>query len=123
MDSVSEGIFLGSNVIATFSDNLIKERDNLMVRLNEIEELIEVGHEDIVYLLKDTDSKYCYMDVYGVKYKYIIANQKHILLNTHNYKSYEILEYCPVKNIQYVDSTSKWKIDSYVDKVVKIVEL
>lgn len=102
-------------------DNLLNNEINRLK--NRLDELIEVSKldEDIVYLVKNTDSCFNYVDKNKNTYEYRVINDKPILIKE-DFSMYEIIEYCKVSEIRAKTkySNSSWCIESYVEKVCKV---
>lgn len=112
--------------------NLKKAKDNFKELLDEnintlksrLEEMIELRDtkENIIYLLKDTDSCYNYVDKDGNDYQYSVINGKPVLVSA-DFKMYAIVGYYDVKNIRKMKHNSRYVIESFVDKACVVKPL
>lgn len=106
--------------IEGFDELLEDEVERLKNRLAELQE-IQHMNDDIVYLIKSTDSEFNYVDKNKNVYEYKIIQDKPMLISD-SFEVYEIIEYADVKEFRKKDKYSgrSWLIEAYVDKVCKV---
>ena len=112
--------------------SLKKAKDNFKELLDEninalksrLEEMIELRDtkENIIYLLKDTDSCYNYVDKEGNDYQYSVINGKPVLVSA-DFKMYVIVGYYDVKNVRKMKHNSRYVTESFVDKACVVKPL
>lgn len=98
---------------------LDKEVENLQARLNELLELKDfIAQGSPIYLFKNNESEYGYLDSEGNNYEYKKINEKPVLIDEY-FNLYEIVGYSVLDDI-WQDRGNSIAIKTWVDKVVKV---
>lgn len=107
-----------TNKLATMHkllDDKIVSLESRLAELKEAKEFLVTGKP--IYLFKDNDSNYSYIDTTNKHYEYKVINDKPILIDS-NFNLFEIIEYVELDDIGQSRCTSTW-----VDKIVKVKKI
>ena len=90
--------------------------ESRIAELKEAKEFLATGMQ--IYLFKNNDSNYSYIDTTNKHYEYRVINDKPVLIDS-NFNLFEIIEYVELDDIGQ-DRGNKNCIASWIDKVVKV---
>lgn len=100
-------------------DDKIVFLESRLAELKEAKEFLVTGKP--IYLFKDNDSNYSYIDTTNKHYEYRVINDKPVLIDS-NFNLFEIVEYVELDDIGQ-DKGNRNYLASWVDKVVKVKKI
>lgn len=100
-------------------DKKIDSLESRLTELKEVREFLATGMQ--IYLFKDNNSNYSYIDTTNKHYEYKVINDKPVLIDS-NFNLFEIIEYVELNDIEQ-NRGSRSCVDSWVDKVVKVKKI
>ena len=101
-------------------DEKIVKLETRLSELKEAKEFLMTGKQ--IYLMKDNDSNYCYVDAkYNYIYEYRVINNKPVLIDS-DFNLFEIIEYVELNDIGQ-DTGNYRNITAWVDKIVKVKKI
>ena len=110
-----------ATVVEEFKVNLEEEIEKLEDRLAELKELKDIQQE-LIYLVKTTESGYTYVDVHGNNYTFTEIGAKKILINNSTYDTYRLVEYCEVRDLTKLQNKN-WLVECFVDKAFRVEKI
>ena len=101
-------------------DEKIAKLEARLSELKEAKEFLTTGKQ--IYLIKDNDSNYCYVDAkHNNTYEYRVINNKPILIDS-DFNLFEIIEYTELDDIEQ-DKGNRSIIEAWIDKIVKVKKI
>lgn len=101
-------------------DEKIEKLETRLAELKEAKEFLMTGKQ--IYLIKDNDSNYCYVDAkHNNTYEYRVINDKPVLIDA-DFNLFEIIEYVELDDIGQ-NKGNRNILESWIDKIVKVKKI